>query len=222
MPSTLLEAALRAETGKNSNRRLRRQGLIPGVLYGKDIKNESIAVDPSEVTSILTSDSGQNTIFKLKVGKTKVDVLIKDYMLDPVKGFLKHIDFLVVNLSDVMTFQVPVHIEGEAAGVRDFGGVLDMVLREIEVECKASDVPGNILIDVSHLGLNEQVRIKDLNVAEGIRFLSDPEQMVLNLAPPAVAEEAEESEEEELGLEGEESAEPEVLKKGKGEEAEEN
>jgi len=221
MPSTLLEAALRAETGKNSNRRLRSQGLIPGILYGKEIKNESIAVNPSEVTSILTSDSGQNTIFKLKVGKTKVDVLIKDYMLDPVKGFLKHIDFLAVNLADVMTFQVPVHIEGEAVGVKDFGGVLETILREIEVECKASDIPENILIDVSSLGLNEQVRIKDLNVAEGIRILTDPEQVVLNLAPPAVSEEAAEVEEEELGLEGEESAEPEVLKKGRGEEAEE-
>jgi len=221
MPSTLLEAALRAETGKNSNRRLRSQGMIPGVLYGKDIKNESVAVDPKEVTSILTSDSGQNTIFKLKMGKTKVDVLIKDYLLDPVKGSLKHIDFLAVNLADVMVFQVPVHLEGEATGVKDFGGVLDTILREIEVECKASDVPENILIDITSLGLNEQVRVKDLTVSEGIRILTDQEQVVLNLAPPAVAEEVEEEETEELGLEGEESAEPEVLKKGKGDEAEE-
>ena len=221
MPSTLLEAALRAETGKNSNRRLRSQGMIPGVLYGKDIENKSVSVDPKMVISILTSDSGQNTIFKLKVGKTKVDVLIKDYLLDPVKGNLKHIDFLAVNLSDVMTFNVPVHLEGEATGVKDFGGVLDMILREIEVECKASDVPEGIVIDVSSLGLNEQIRVKDLVVAEGIRITEDPDQVVLNLAPPAVSEEAEEGEEEDLGLEGEESAEPEVLKKCKADEAEE-
>ena len=220
MPITLLEAVERVETGKNANRRLRSQGLIPGVLYGKEIENKSVTVDPSEVTSILKSDSGQNTIFKLKMGRSKADVLIKDYLLDPLKGNLVHVDFQAVNLADVMTFQVPISIEGEATGVKDFGGILDTILREIEVECKASDVPENILIDVSPLGLNEQVRVKDLVVAEGILITTDPEQVVLTVAPPAVEEAAEEGEEEELGIEGEEAAEPEVLKKGKAEEAE--
>jgi len=219
MPSTSLNAALRAETGKNSNRRLRSQGLIPGVLYGNDIENKSISVDPKEVISILTSDSGQNTIFKVKVGKTGTDVLIKDYVLDPVKGNLIHIDLLAVNLSDVMTFQVHIHIVGEAIGVKDFGGVLEHVLREIDVECKASDVPESIVVDVTSLDLNDQVRVRDLVVADGIRITNDPEQLVLNLAPPAVVEEGEEEEEDVLGLE-DEGAEPEVLRKGKTDEAE--
>ncbi len=220
MPSTLLNAAVRAETGKNSNRRLRNEGLIPGVLYGNEIENKSISVDPKEVISILTSDSGQNTIFKVKVGKTGMDVLIKDYVLDPVKGNLIHIDLQAVNLSDVMTFQVHIHILGEAAGVKDFGGVLEHVLREVEVECKASDVPESIVVDVTSLGLNEQVRVKDLVVADGIRIINDPEQLILTLAPPAVSEETGEGEEEALGLDGEGAAEPEVLKKGKTDEAE--
>ena len=219
MPSTSLNAALRAETGKNSNRRLRSQGLIPGVLYGNDIENKSISVDPKEVISILTSDSGQNTIFKVKVGKTGTDVLIRDYVLDPVKGNLIHIDLLAVNLSDVMTFQVHIHIVGEAIGVKDFGGVLEHVLREIDVECKASDVPESIVVDVTSLDLNDQVRVRDLVVGDGIRITNDPEQLVLSVAPPAVVEEEEEEEADVLGLE-DEGAEPEVLKKGKTEEAE--
>ncbi len=220
MPSTSLNAAVRAETGKNSNRRLRSQGLIPGVLYGNEIENKSISVDPKEVISILTSDSGQNTIFKVKVGKTGVDVLIKDYVLDPVKGNLIHIDLLAVNLSDVMTFQVHIHIVGEAIGVKDFGGVIEHVLREVDVECKASDVPESIVVDISSLGLNEQVRVKDLVVADGIRIINEPEQLIINLVPPAVSEEAAEDEEGVLGLEEEGGAEPEVLKRGKADEAE--
>ena len=220
MPSTSLNAAVRAETGKNSNRRLRSQGLIPGVLYGNEIENKSISVDPKEVISILTSDSGQNTIFKVKVGKTGVDVLIKDYVLDPVKGNLIHIDLLAVNLSDVMTFQVHIHIVGEAIGVKDFGGVIEHVLREVDVECKASDVPESIVVDISSLGLNEQVRVKDLVVADGIRITNEPEQLIINLVPPAVSEEAAEDEEGVLGLEEEGGAEPEVLKRGKADEAE--
>jgi len=221
MPITSLEAAERVETGKNANRRLRSQGMIPGILYGKEIENKSISVDPSEVVRILTSDSGQNTIFKLKLGKSKVDVLIKDYLLDPLKGNLVHVDFQSVNLQDVMTFQIPVHAEGEPAGVKDFGGILDTILREIEVECKASDVPEGIVVDVSSLGLNEQIRVKDLVVAEGIKINTDMEQVIWTVAPPVAEEEPEADEEEEGLLEEEEAAEPEVLKKGKAEETEE-
>lgn len=222
MPSTILEATLRADTGKNANRRLRSQGMIPGVLYGKKIDNKSIAVDPAEVTGILTSDSGQNTIFKMNIGKEKADVLIRDYLLDPLKGTLVHVDFLAVNLADVMMFQVPIHIEGEADGVKNFGGMLDTILREIEVECKASDVPEHISIDVTPLGLNEQIRVGDLDVAEGIRFVTDPERVVVTIAPPTVEEEEEVEEEAALGLEEEDVAEPEVLRKGKSEESEED
>lgn len=221
MPSTILEATLRADTGKNANHRIRSQGMIPGVLYGKQITNKNLAIDPLEVVKILTSDSGQNTIFKLKIGKEKVDVLIKDYMLDPLQGTLVHADFLAVNLSDVMTFQIPIHVEGEAEGVKDFGGVLDTILREIEVECKASDVPESFVVDVTGLGLNEQLRVKDLEVGEGIKLVTDPERVLVTVSPPSAEEEPEE-EEEELGLEGEEPAEPEVIKKGKEEEPEED
>jgi len=190
--------------------------MIPGVLYGKATENKNISVEPEEVVKILTSESGQNTIFKMKVGKEKVDVLIKEYMLDPVKGNLIHADFMAVNLDDVMVFQVPVHAVGESDGVKNFGGILDIIHREIEVECKASAVPEHIDIDVTSLGLHDQIRVRDIAVPEKIKILTDPDQVVLSIAPPAVEVEGAEGE----SLEGE-SAEPEVLKKGKAEEAEE-
>jgi len=220
MPSTILEATLRADTGKNANRRIRSQGMIPGILYGKTVENKNITVDPSEIVKVLTSDSGQNTIFKLEIGKEKVDVLIKDYLLDPLQGTLVHADFLAVNLSDVMTFQIPIHVEGDAIGVKEFGGILETILREIEVECKASDVPEAYVVDVTSLGMNEQIRVKDLEVGEDIKLVTEPERVLVTVSPPAAEEEPEE-EEEELGLEGEEPAEPEVIGKGKEEEPEE-
>lgn len=222
MSSIIMKATKRTETGKNANRRIRAEGMIPGILYGKNIENKNVTVDPSEVADILSSDAGQNTIFKMKLGRDTSDVLIRDYMLDPLKGTLLHADFLVVNLSDVMIFQVPIHVEGEAEGVKNYGGVLDMILREVEVECKASDVPENITIDVTSLGLNEQIRVKDLSVSEEIRFVTDPERVVVTVSPPETEEEEAAEAEEGLGLEGEMPAEPEVLKKGKAEQEEED
>ena len=134
MAKITVQAEERQEVGKGPNRRLRTQGKIPAVLYGRGLETLSVSVNSGDVDQILCSETGHNTIFKLQVGSNSTDVLIRDYQLDPVKGILLHADFQAVALDRKMTFAVPVQTMGTASGVTA-GGVLDIVLREIELEC---------------------------------------------------------------------------------------
>ena len=175
-----------------------------------------MSVETREIDQILHSETGHNTIFKLKLGDESRDVLIKDYQLDPVKGVLIHADLQTVSMDQKMAFDVPVQIEGTAEGVK-MGGILDLVTREIHVECLPSDVPDHIHIEVTDLNIGDALRVENLTMAtDKVSILSDPELVVLVIVPPAVEEEevAEEAAEE---IEG---AEPEVIKKGKAEEEE--
>ena len=147
------------------------------------------------------------------------DVLIRDYQVDPVKEDFLHADFQTVIMDQLMTFQVPVEAVGTAEGVRLYGGVLDTVLREIELECLPTDLPDNIRVDVDQLGVGDSLRVRDVEFDESkIQILSDPEQVVFNVIPPVAEEEEEEEEVEEAAVE--EEGEPEVIKKGKAEEDE--
>ena len=193
-------------------RRLRTQGKIPAVLYGQGRETLSVSVELREVDQILCSETGHNTIFKLQVGSDSTDVLIRDYQLDPVKGTLLHADFQAVALDKKMTFTVPVQIVGTASGVTA-GGVLDIVLREIGLECLPSDVPDHIPVDVTELEIGDSVRVEALQLdLSKISLLSDPDLVILSVVPPHVEEEPEVIPEEE------ELEEPELIKKGKAEE----
>jgi large subunit ribosomal protein L25 len=214
MAELIVQAQNRTEFGKNVNRRLRASGRIPGVIYGSDLETLHVSVDPSDVVRILQSESGHNTIFKLKVDNTLADVLIRDLQLDPLKGTLIHADFQTVAMDEVMEFQVPVEVQGTAVGVKNHGGILDVVLREIEVECLPGEVPDSIPIDISELEIGNSVRVSELAVDEKVKILSDGELVVVHVVPPRVEAEPEVIEEEEE----EEGAEPEVIKKGKAEE----
>ena len=212
MASITVQAEERQEVGKGPNRRLRTQGKIPAVLYGQGLETLSVSVQLREVDQILCSETGHNTIFKLQVGSNSTDVLIRDYQLDPVKGTLLHADFQVVALDKKMTFAVPVQIVGTASGVTA-GGVLDIVLREIELECLPSDVPDHIPVDVTELEIGDSVRVEALQIdLSKISVLSDPALVILSVVPPHVEEEPEVIPEEE------ELEEPELIKKGKAEE----
>ncbi len=215
MAEITVQAEERQEVGKGPNRRLRTQGKIPAVLYGHGLETLSVSVDTGDVDQILCSETGHNTIFKLQVGSNSSDVLIRDYQLDPVKGTLLHADFLTVALDKKMTFAVPVQTLGTASGVTA-GGVLDIVLREIELECLPADVPDHIPVDVTELEIGDSVRVKALQMdLSKISLLSDPDLVILSVVPPHVEEEPEVIPEEE------ELEEPELIKKGKGEEEEE-
>ena len=215
MAEITVQAEERQEVGKGPNRRLRTQGKIPAVLYGQGLKTLSVSVNTGDVDQILCSETGHNTIFKLQVGSNSTDVLIRDYQLDPLKGTLLHADFQVVALDKKMTFAVPIQTLGTASGVTA-GGVLDIVLREIELECFPSDVPDHVPVDVTELEIGDSVRVEALQMdLSKISILSDPDLVILSIVPPHVEEEPEVIPEEE------ELEEPELIKKGKAEEEEE-
>ncbi len=216
MAEITVQAEERQEVGKGPNRRLSTQGKIPAVLYGQGLETLSVSVNTGDVDQILCSETGHNTIFKLQVGSNSTDVLIRDFQLDPVKGTLLHADFQVVALDKKMTFAVPVQTMGTASGVTA-GGTLDIVLREIELECFPSDVPDHIPVDVTELEIGDSVRVEALQIdLSKISVLSSPDLVILSIVPPQVEEEPEVIEEEEEELE-----EPELIKKGKAEEEEE-
>ncbi len=212
MADLVVQAENRTEFGKNVNRRLRATGRIPGVVYGSSLEPIHVSVDPVDVIRILHSESGHNTIFKLKVDDRLTDVLIRDLQLDPLKGTLIHADFHAVALDKAMEFQVPVGVQGTAVGVKNHGGILDIVLREIDVECLPREVPDSIVVDISELEIGDSIRVSDLVVDEAVKILSDEDLVVVHVVPPRVEVE------EEVLLEEEEGVEPELIRKGRAEE----
>ncbi len=214
MPQLSMQATRREAYGKNANRRLRADGRIPAVVYGRGQDSVSLSVDPKEVIRILHSESGRNTIFKLQVEGSEQDVLVKEFQLHPVRDDLLHADFQTVVMDEKMVFEVPVQIEGVPEGVKVVGGVLDLVLREIELECLPGDLPDHIAVDVTPLEVGDSIRVEDLRLGDAkVEVLSEPDLVVATVIPPHVEEVEEEVAEEE-------AAEPEVIAKGKEEEEE--
>ncbi len=217
MEQITVQSNVRELKGKGPNRRLRVAGKIPAVLYGHKSQNMAIEVDPKDIFKILHSDSGENTIFQLEVpGKEKINVLIKEYQLEPVSHRLLHADFYEVAMDKVLEVDVPLEVLGEAYGVKTEGGLLDIVHRELRVECLPADIPENIEIDVTELKIGDHIRVKDLKISEKIKILDDPETVVVAVEHPRAEEPvaaAVPATEAEL--------EPEVIKKGKAVEAEE-
>ena len=223
---TNLDAVKRDGRGKNEARRLRRAGQIPAVLYGGEtkagpLKAVPIAVNPTALLRIVRSESGFNTLIGLTVdGGGTSRVLVKDYQLDPISQHLLHVDFYRVAMDKEITVAVPVVIKGEAKGVKQQGGLLEFVHRELEVECLPSQIPERIDVDVAELMLGQSVRVRDL-LSDDIAWkpISDLDMMIVHVVAPKAEEVTEEAPAEAAGL-AEEPAEPEVIKKGKVETAE--
>ena len=210
---TTLEVVRRDRFGRNEAIRIRAEGHIPAVLYGGASKPESLTVDPKALLQILHSDSGANTLIALSFeGKKDTRVLIKEYQLHPVTRRLLHADFYRVAMDKELRVTVPIQLTGEARGIKEQGGILDFVHREIEVECLPADIPENITVDVSELMLHDGVRVRDLPVDAKWRPVSEGDTLIVHVvAPraepePAVADAA---------VAAVATAEPEVIKKGK-------
>jgi large subunit ribosomal protein L25 len=207
---TVIEAQPRIPGGKNANRRLRNSGKIPAVIYGPGKEPIVVAVDPSQVRHILHSESGKNTIFALNVdGADQGNAMVKDYQLDPVKGSLIHADFLEIAMDRLLELTVNVEIVGEAEGVKLDGGIMDIVTRSIQVECLPADIPESIKVDVSHLKINDYIRVKNIQTDAKVKILTEPEIVVVTIVPPIKEEVSAEA------AAAETAAEPEVIKKGK-------
>ena len=222
MKSIIIEARERTESGKNVCRRIRKSGLIPAVIYGEQREVRPISIDPKLVLKILKSESGENTLFHVEVEgeKTRSAVMIKEYQLDPVKGTLLHVDLIRISMTDLVKVKVPIQLLGECRGVKTDGGILEFMTREVEIECLPANIPEHIDVDITELGADDLLRLKDLQVDEDIKILDDLELPFVHVMP--YREEIEEVAEEEIA-EGEEAAAgPEVIGKGKEEEAEDS
>jgi large subunit ribosomal protein L25 len=217
-----LEAKSRDSFGKNEARRTRREGLVPGVLYGGDGKNATpISVEPRALLRILHSESGANTLISLKLpGGSDTRVLVKEYQLDPVTHQLLHADFYRVAMDRVIQVTIPVVVKGEPKGVKQQGGILEFIRREIEIECLPGDIPEHVEVDVSELMLHQGVRVRELPVSPKWKALSEPEMMIVHVIMPK-AEEVPAAPEVAAAAAATPAApaEPEVIKKGKKEEA---
>jgi large subunit ribosomal protein L25 len=205
-----LAAVTRNERGKNEARRLRRAGQVPGVLYGgKASGGAAIKMDPKALLDILHSESGINTLIGLSVdGRTASPVLVKEFQLDPVSNELLHVDFYRPALDRAVTVTVPVTLTGEAAGVKQQGGLVDFVTREVQVECMPSEIPEHIEVDISELRVGDGVRLRDQVQGVAWKPVSDPDTLLVHVLPPKVDESAEEAEAEGVDGEAEDAAAP--------------
>ncbi|BCV20026.1 50S ribosomal protein L25/general stress protein Ctc [Moorella sp. Hama-1] len=180
MQAQTVRVDLRPQTGKQSARRLRRQGKLPGVLYGKKAGNLAVVIPGRELEHILATE-GENALLKLKITggdqEKEFAAVIREIQRHPIKGNLTHVDFYQVSLEDKLKATVPVVLEGEARGVKE-GGILQHGAREIEVESLPGDLPESIVVDVSSLGIGEHLTVGDIKVPAGVKVLSDPDTIV--------------------------------------------
>jgi large subunit ribosomal protein L25 len=219
LETNILEAQTRKPGTKNEARRVRRDGKIPAVVYGAGKDSLSISVDPRVVTRILNSETGHNTIFDLALNGENTKAMIVDWQYEPIKGRLLHIDLKRIALDKVLRVSVPIFLKGEAAGVKQEGGILEQMLREVEIECLPADIPSHIDVDVSHLTFGKVLRVADLTHSEKVKFLTDSNQPVAHVT--SVKEEVVVTPEAAAAEAGAAPAEPEVIKKGKQETEEE-
>ena len=220
-----LEATRRDTIGKNEARRTRRAGLVPAVLYGAASDGASkdatpIAVSPRALLRILHSESGANTLISLQLaGAGDTRVLVKAYQLDPVTHQVLHADFYRVAMDRLLRVTIPVIVKGEPKGVKQQGGVLEFIRREIEIECLPADIPENVEVNVDELMLHQGVRVRELTVNPKWKPVSDPDMMLVHVIMPKAEEVAAPADAAAAAPTA--PAEPEVIKKGKKEEAEE-
>ncbi len=208
----VVEALERSELGKNASRRLRAGGGVPGVVYGLDRPPFTVGVGARKIEEVLGLETGRNTIFTLSLtGQDRSRaVMIKALQRDPVTERLVHVDFVRVDLAKAVRVNVPIRLIGIAEGVKSDGGLLEFMLRQVEVECLPSDIPDHLDLDVTSLRLNQHFSVKDLPVRDRVTVLDDAEAIVCGVAVPK--EEAAPVVDEAAAAA---AAEPEVAKKGK-------
>jgi large subunit ribosomal protein L25 len=220
MPEVVNAIPRTGKFNKNAARRVRAAGKIPAVLYGAGHDAVAVEVDPKHISKILFSETGHNTIFDVDLGdKSPVKAMIVDWQREPIKDSLIHIDLKRIAMDKVLRVSVRVKLIGVPVGVKTHGGILDQVMREVEVECLPTDIPSHIDVDVSNLELHQVLRVKDLPHSEKIEYLEDEDTTVAHVvtireevvaAPEAAAEAV-------AGAAAGTPAEPEVAKKGKAE-----
>jgi large subunit ribosomal protein L25 len=213
--SFTITAESRDSRGKNEARRLRAKGSVPAILYGGPAGPAPVAVSPKELTRVLNSKTGHNTIFNLSVaGKEDTPVMIVDWQYDPIKDTLLHADLKRIDLNQRLSVKVPVVTQGDPKGVKIQGGIHEIVTREVEIECLPNDIPEQFTVNVVDPMVGQSIRVGDIPISGSMRLLSPPDAVISHV----VSLKAEETTTAETGGVAATGSEPEVIKKGKKEE----
>ena len=217
--NTALSALPRETRGKGASRKLRATGRIPAVVYGHGEATRELSVDARELDRLFSQIHRDNTVINLRIQgeKAEVKALVREVQSHPARGTILHVDFYQIHAGERITVEVPIVLTGSAAGVRA-GGILQHTLNELEVRCLADQIPNEFPIDVSALEIGDSLHVSDLPVPEGVEILVDGDRTVCSVIPPAVV--AVEAPAEGVVPEAATVAEPEVIKRGKEEEAE--
>ena len=200
----VLDVEKREEVGKQAAKRLRREGFVPGVVYGHGEETTPIKVPTMQISEFLKQSHGEAVSLRLKLGKKKYNAIIKAIERDPVTGDILHLDFQILHKGEKITVEVPIEVVGTPIGVKQ-GGILEHLVRSIEVRAIPSKLPSHIEIDVSELHIGDSIFVKDLKL-EDVEILEDPEEAIVTVLAPRKAVEVVEEEEAEL-LEEEEAGE---------------
>ncbi len=205
-----ITAQPREGRGKNEARRLRVSGWSPAVLYGAEKGSVAIAVNPKEVRKILHSSTGHNTIFNLAMENGEsTPVMIIDWQNEPIRDSLLHVDLKRIDLTKRISVKVPVHLKGDSKGVKLQGGLLEVITREVEIDCLPDEIPDQFVMDVTELMINQNIRASDVPLSGSMKLTSSGELVIVHIVSLKA--------EAVVAVEG--VAEPEVVKKGKKEEA---
>ena len=208
-----IAAERRDSRGKNEARRLRTKGAVPGILYGEPGSPAAVAVNPKELTKILNSKTGHNTIFNLELAGETTPVMIVDWQHDPIKDNLLHVDLKRIDLTKRIQVMIPVVTHGDPKGVKIQGGLLELVTREVEIECLPDEIPEQFEFDVTGLQIGQSIRVSDIPLSGTMKLLGTTDTVVAHVVSPRAEAEPAASEAAPA------AAEPEVAKKGKKEEA---
>jgi large subunit ribosomal protein L25 len=187
MSTNTLVATTGRQTGSAASRRLRREEKIPGVLYGHGMSPVSVAVDRRELRQALGHHGGVNTLVNLQVDGTTYPAIVKEMQRHPVRRTVHHIDFVQVNLTEALTVQISIRLEGEAKAVVNEGGIVDASLNTIEVSARAGDIPNEIVIDISAMTPGDTIRLSDIVFPAGVTALGDPDTTVVTALVTAAA-----------------------------------
>ena len=210
-------AEVRETRGKNEARRLRAKGMAPAVIYGSGGEAIAVSVDPRQVFKILHSNTGHNTIFNVVIkGGETAPVMIVDWQLDPVRESLLHADLKRIDLNRRLRVSIPVQTQGDPKGVKQQGGLLEVVTREIEVECLPDEIPGHFTVDVTELMIGQALRASEVALTGSMKLMSLPDAVIAHVI--ALRAEAAPAAEAAVEAEAAPTAEPEVIKKGRKEE----
>ncbi|MCI4445018.1 MAG: 50S ribosomal protein L25/general stress protein Ctc [Candidatus Aminicenantes bacterium] len=215
----VIQAEKRTELGKNAAGRLRRQGLIPAILYGERTESVPLTLKKKDLIGILKSETGENTIFRVAFDSEERNVMIKEIQINPISDELVHVDLIQISMDKPVRVSVPVELIGEPVGVKAEGGLVDFLVRELEVECLPRDIPEAIKVDISNLHLHQSFKVQNLEIPAGVKILNDPNTAIVVIS--SIAEEAAPAASSEEVVETAEVKEPEVIKKERKKEEEE-